>query len=428
MKLVLLLVVAVVAACGTKANPASCLDDHCSDPARPFCDEDGSIGGEPNKCIAVSCNPGEFAACRDDRALTCNATGNNYEQLDCEFGCSEEAGGCNACNTSECERHIIPKYLPNVCNQLIGGEPATVSSNATIDTSDPNQCHSIVAQAAGPDICVYRRSSISLGRNATWSISGKRAIAFVADHDITIEGILDVSASYDSFQNKFTDGPGSGLVLSGGTGAYPNGGGGAGFKTMGGAGGTQTADGGAGNGGAAAINPAQLAILVSGTQPEPSGMMFRNAGGGGGAATLIACRGTISVPGMIDAGGSGGAGHYGGGSGGNVVLQGMMVNITGELFANGGGGGGGLPGEDAKRDTQPALGGPKAASYWGDGGHGGTGTLLPGNGKLGSDAAGGGGGSVGFFQVYVPTGVQSVLTPVRASPQLEVPATVATNR
>ncbi|HEV7555027.1 MAG TPA: hypothetical protein VGO00_06230, partial [Kofleriaceae bacterium] len=55
----------LIGAC-TKPNPKNCGDGSCTDPAFPFCDVDGSVGGEPNTCIAVTCSADQFAACRDD--------------------------------------------------------------------------------------------------------------------------------------------------------------------------------------------------------------------------------------------------------------------------------------------------------------------------------------------------------------------------
>jgi hypothetical protein len=49
MKFVLVATVAAVCvACGTKRNEERCLEGLCSDPDLPFCDVDGTIGGEPN--------------------------------------------------------------------------------------------------------------------------------------------------------------------------------------------------------------------------------------------------------------------------------------------------------------------------------------------------------------------------------------------
>jgi hypothetical protein len=100
-----LLAVATFAATGacTKQNPRSCADGACNDIAFPFCDVDGTLQGEPNTCIAVSCIPGELEACRGDEAITCNAAGNNFDVTQCERGCDEAGGGCKGCeNNDQC--------------------------------------------------------------------------------------------------------------------------------------------------------------------------------------------------------------------------------------------------------------------------------------------------------------------------------------
>jgi hypothetical protein len=442
MKLGLLLLAVAVAGCTTKANPASCADDHCNDPARPFCDEDGSIGGKPDTCIAVECMAGEFGTCRGDNALMCNAAGTNFDEVECMYGCSDAAGGCNACNTSDCEKHIIPKYLPNVCNQLAERNLA-VSSSSAIDTSNELNCDSVVAQVDGPEICVRHFGTITVDSNQTLTITGPRAIALVADKAIDIRGIIDVSA------NGTTNGPGGGLVISGMNATSPSGGGGAGFRTNGAPGGSAELDGGAFNGGSARANPASLSQLVGGTRPQGGTIEMGVAGGGGGALTLISCRDTIDVAGMIDAGGGGGRGSYypngdfsllataaGGGSGGTVVLQGMMINVSGHLYANGGGGGGGNgfpmsnPGADGSRSTQPADGGPGMGGG-GNGGAGGASSAIPEVGKKSTTPstpiAGAGGGSTGFLLTYTPSDVMPMLAPVGVSPTLETNGVVATN-
>ena len=131
----LLGLVLLVAGC-TKPNPASCADNHCSDPARPFCDVDGTIGGEPQTCIAVSCTPNAFAECRNDAALTCNANGDNYDLLECEFGCG--TSGCKTppeCTTLDCMKHIIPKYLPTICDTLATQAALHITSDMMLDTT-----------------------------------------------------------------------------------------------------------------------------------------------------------------------------------------------------------------------------------------------------------------------------------------------------
>jgi hypothetical protein len=218
----LALCLALAAGCGTVANPASCADGFCHDPAFPFCDVDGTIGGGSRlTCIAVACTPRELAACRGDEAIVCNATGDDYDVAHCEGGCSAEGGGCKP-------THIIPKYLPTVCDQPAAAPALTIAESTTLDTSDDASCNGgVVGQVHGPDICVVRYGQITIERNKTLAVTGRRALALVADRALTIDGILDVSA------NGFTNGPGGGTTLSGRGGALSSGGGGgAGFRTV----------------------------------------------------------------------------------------------------------------------------------------------------------------------------------------------------
>lgn len=424
------LMVALVAGCSTKPNPKSCLDNHCSDPELPFCDVDGSIGGEPNTCIAVECTPNEFEGCRGDRALTCNATGDSYDLVQCEFGCGET--GCNACDTADCEKRIIPRYLPTICETLAAQPELKISTDRTLNTSTDLECTSVVAQPSGPEICVLHYNSITLERNRTYTVTGTRAVALVADYALVIDGLVDISATGG------TNGPGGGLVKSG-SGEQSAGGGGAGARDAGGSGGT-TAVGGAGNGGATGANPASLVELFGGTQATRT--IHSPPGGGGGAATLISCRGEVSVPGTIDAGGGGGGGaaftpmgiRYagGGGSGGTVVLQGMSITVTGEIYANGGGGGsgsapGGQSGQDGRRSTSRAVGGSALNPNDGAGGLGGT-ALPPTSGGASVDGfPGAGGGSAGFILTYTPEFVFPNLMPFAVSPAFESAGHIATN-
>jgi hypothetical protein len=367
---------------------------------------------------------------------TCNNAGTNYDLVDCPYGCDD--GGCKPCNTSECEKHIIPRYVPSACDELWPGDPVTISAPATIDTTSDQNCTSVVSQPTGVEICVIRFSTLTIASNQTLSITGSRAVALVADHDLKVDGILDVSA------NAGTSGPGGGLVTSGAC-VEMTGGGGAGYRTMGGAG---AGSAGAGTGGLPSLSPASLSEIRGGAKAAPNTC---NPGGAGGAVTLISCRGAVSVGGTIDAGGGGGGGggrivpvpmHQvmagGGGSGGTVVLQGMTVMATGQFYANGGGGGGfeipcnpgcnyGGPGSDGVRSTGTTGGGTGT----GIGGRGGSGTTAPTNGQPNggdpANAGGGGGGSTGFFLSYTPAGVQPVISPFAASPAFLPNGTIATN-
>lgn len=90
----------VLVACGSTANPRSCIDGTCTTEEFPFCDVNGTFGAEPETCIAVACAPTTFAQCRDDVAITCNATGTDYELLDCPLGC-QDGVGCRVCEPNE---------------------------------------------------------------------------------------------------------------------------------------------------------------------------------------------------------------------------------------------------------------------------------------------------------------------------------------
>ena len=110
-------VLAVALVCGcTERNPDFCGDKTCIDPAKPYCDYYGEIAGTPGTCIAVECSPDEFAVCHGDTAITCNAEGNNYEQLQCALGCDAAAGGCRQCTKNEqCSGGLVCELASSTC-------------------------------------------------------------------------------------------------------------------------------------------------------------------------------------------------------------------------------------------------------------------------------------------------------------------------
>ena len=365
----------------------------------------------------------------------CNATGDNLDEHSCSVG------ACVSEPTPHCP-YLEPIYLPNVCDAPATMPMLAVAVSATFDTDfDMNCTGGVVQQAGGAEICVVRYGSISVEADVELTVVGTRAVAFVSDDELLIAGILDVSAT------ERTDGPGGGLIVSGTREGNVIGGGGAGFKTQGGAGGNASTDGGAANGGPPSPDPAAVPVLSGGSRPQGLDATANNSGGAGGAATLISCRGRVNVTGTIDSGGGGGArgfflsiaavGGAGGGSGGYVVLQGLDVVVTGEVFANGGGGGSGRPsnaqsgahGQDAPRSMFGGAGGLTSGAGEGAGGSGGSITSGPTSGKRSTDpaaSAGGGGGSMGFFQTYTPEGITPTLTPSSASPSFQAPLTLTT--
>lgn len=414
----------------TTENPRSCLDGYCSEAAYPFCDTDGSIGGTKFECVAVACTAGEPAGCTGDTELTCNPTGTSYDSRSCEFGCNDETGLCHPCNPADsgCSARLIPKYLPTVCESFAGSPALTLSESRVINTDDEPTCNGgVVPQANAPDICVLRYGRITIAQTANIIATGSRALALVADGPLEVLGVLDVGA-HDAGTTR-RDGPGGGYTRYQSAATSPDANGGAGFRTAGGPGGSATADGGANNGGPTVASPALRGELIGGVGTNATA---------GGAATLISCRDGVRVTGLIDAGGGGGDPAFtilettyvatGGGSGGLVAFQGLRVEITGELYANGGGGGAGIAlsvgtrGENGTRSVvDAAQGGTAVGTDPGNGGMGGVATIPPGPGKRGlsGSTAGAGGGSVGFFYTFTPENVTPLVAPRAASPAVE---------
>jgi hypothetical protein len=295
-------------------------------------------------------------------------------------------------------------------------------------------CTNFVAQAGGPEICVVHAGTITIASGATLTATGARALALVADEQAQIDGVLDANG-------RSGNAAAGGTRVSGTTSNNTVSGGGAGYRTYGGAGAAASGDGLALNGGPALQNPSLITDLLGGPRTDA----YNN---GGGAVTIVSCRGEVSIAGIIDVGGGGGrgaednpiqAGGYrfasGGGAGGTVAIQGASLNITGQLFANGGGGGGanatmlsarlGEDGAPGSRSLTAANGGDATSSR--HGGNGGT-DAGPGlGGSNGTDKGGAGGGAAGFFLTYAPVGASLAISPSMASPSLEAPSVISTN-
>ena len=403
--------------------PTNCqANSDCMEPT-PLCTPDGLCG----ECLDSS---------------TCGDRVCDTETHVCR-GCSDDSecatGFCSPVTETCQPGTITPRYLPSICEL-----PATNDLHVVVDTTfaDPDCNGGIVVQSGGPSICVVRYRMISVAGAVTLAISSSQALALVADESLTIDGILDVSAS------GTIDGGGGGYLVSGGgaSASASSGGGGAGFNSVGGPGGDATT-GGAANGGGT-FDVVGATVLMGGARSAGS-----LAGGGGGAVTLISCRGTVTVNGLIDAGGGGAKGGasnspgpnggWGGGAGGNIVLQGRAIDVTGQLYANGGGGGGGKPdttnsaigglGEDGGRSLACASGG--IATRGASGGAGGCGGLLPQAGdryrvdasSTSAPSGGGGGGSVGFLQTYTPAGIAPNVHPSAVSPDFLPNGTIPTH-
>ncbi len=458
-------------------------DNDC--PAGLGCSTEGLCATSEDACtVPITCTANEFRSCVDGETLErCNATGDGTMTETCgAAGCNAARGACNACapdelrcsatNPAVIERcaadgaaftddqlcahqcvagtdtvathcsYLEPLYLPDICDMPAATPSILYSTSGTIDTAVATSCDQVVTQMAGPEICVIRAGTIEVMAGRTMTFTGARALALVADASLTIAGTIDVAAE------GTTNGPGGGFVRSGAVQSGASGGGGAGFKSAGGNGGG-SAGAGTGSAGGAPTNPLLLNSLVGGTRQNTSLMLISAVpGGGGGALNLIACRGTVTVSGVIDAGGGGATGGRdqiaglqvsfvsaaGGGSGGQVLMQGLQVIVTNtaQTYANGGGGGGGTAtndttggsGTDGLRSTSCASGGVGAAAP--SGGSGACQGTAAQNGGGGNGSSNGGGGGLGYFWVYAPAGVTPTITPGSSSPTIDPRRTAMT--
>lgn len=413
------LLAALLAGCFESHAPpctvACSTDDEC--PSGLACNGTTcSVGGEA--CAAAVCDtPGvRRCATADSPALeVCGETGTWTTETTCPASCVADA-------TPHCG-YLEPQTaaLAAICDV-----PATsielVIDSMTMLSTDSGACTSVIPQVLGPAICVVRAPRITILGPGGLRAMGSRALALIADHDLVVEGTIDVSASGRA------DGPGGGTRTSGQAAASALGGSGAGFQIAGANGGSLS---GAPNAGGPPGENAATATALAGGYRAAGAISGgdKSGGGGGGALALISCNGAVSISGILDAGGGGGLGGLatlidsglksgaGGGSGGVLLLQGMRVSITASagVYANGGGGGGGgtgMVGADGspggRSVTSGGDGGP-GVGQGGDGGRGGYVQDAPAAGAGGSGSSGGGGGSVGYIIVSTPNGTAAVV-------------------
>jgi len=390
----------VIAACSFEPPPDVPDDDDRYDAAV-----------EPD-VMPVECEAGSIV-CDDalGRYIECGPGGVSTRIIDCPLGCATDAEICLDVAPS----NGLAGYLDQARDDLdVVAVTFTGSSTMNTDTGDVTSAGVpiTIPSATANGIRVFMFKDVDVP--GTLKITGSAPIALLADGDITITGLVDVSA------DGATNAPGAiqsgACVGSGQIGATEPtaGGGGAGRFQIGGNGGRRyntTTD----SPGGATSSDADLDPLVGGCQggqarrlvvPTPAS----NGGGGGGAVQLVA-RGavTLGAGGTIDASGGGGGNGVdagpGGGSGGSVLIEApsIMLDGPGVVISTKGGSGSGArssnisaPGADGGTAAAPAAGG--ALSGHAAGGAGGTETTAPGNGATGNSAqvaGGGGGGSVG---------------------------------
>lgn len=456
---VIALVGTSVAAC-TKANPAStCSNGVCTDPSYRFCDVDGLVGGIPNACVAVHCDPGTFEACDGSNALVCDADGNSYDTTLCGTGCNP-ASGCNGSCTPgapiSCEANMAtncagdgnsfehegcalgcsttePRCLTFTPSN--GQKAALVDSQMQADVTFPagtriDTDSGLVQDAGGTPIHIKTLTQSQVGGRpirvfevhslvaADVTIVGSNPVAFVSWGEMSLNGLVAArghgSVAGPGAQSAAAcSGGDAQQYQAGGCGIGATGAGGAGNRNPGGQGGAPLSP----NGGAAltAFSPL-VGGCSGGNQLDTSGgNVAAHGGGGGGAIQLVSQTAvTLANSGLIDVGAGGGQATAGGGSGGVVIIEAPKVTITGGsagIVANGGAGGGcGMAGSDGTATTASAAGATCTSNFSGSGG---TGATVPGTGcRQGVDtctgtcppAYGGGGGSVGRLRIVTADG------------------------
>ncbi len=418
MKTWCVLVMAVVAC--TRRNPDVCNSDadcKMNDPAKPFCDVDGTFGSPTtNTCIATpmncppercGCTPGA-TTCAMDQLSVCNPDGRSATTTNCGLGCATDGTRCLS---------FQPLNGLDAALMQAGGEPdIALPAGATFDTGT-----GAVTDSTGGTIAVR---SLLVPQGATSirafigksfvvdnsTITGPNAFALVSPGTISVKGLV-VARGHGT-----TGGPGSvvsGSLCVGNSAAYGStgypGAGGAGNATAGGAGGGAhaTTTGG--------TTVSTFVPLVGGCSGGAiTGSTATSGGGGGGAVQIVSLQQVaFQGSGLIHVGAGGGGAWAGGGSGGNIIIEAPMISFdpsTG-VTANGGAGGCDASGADAAADLSPAPSTTCSNTAFGSSGAGGTGSALPGNGTecvtmfcLEQPEYAGGGGAAGRLLLRSRTG------------------------
>ncbi len=384
---------------------------------------------EPDASFA--CVPNSIE-CANATLTECDSTGQVPVETVCTLGCM---------GTSRCADLDPSNGLASNLDTAATTFDVVFTGTATIDTSagtisDGSGALALSTEVitGGPvDVFVIEVKSLTA---SDINVVGNRALAIVSDGDISISGVLDVSADLNR--------PGSGALTGnsscqggqgGGVETRASGGGGGGFGRPGGRGGVGGVLGGVpgmtsgnamleplrggcrgGNGGANQLNSS---LTDEATDP----------GAGGGAVQLVSnTRIVLTIGAAIAANGGGRkpwTGQFfscflgfpcspsdGGGSGGAILLEAPLVSISNSatLAANGGSGGcGSTGGENGVIGAIPVPGGDcQTSPAYGNGGVSGAGTSATGgngfNGSGDSAIGGGGGGGLGRIRVNLPVG------------------------
>jgi hypothetical protein len=306
----------------------------------------------------------------------------------------------------------VPKAATTVNCNLTYTTPGTAGASTWCGGTGPFVV-SQVTQTGGPNVDVLVFNGLTIASGATLTLRGTHPVILIVYGNVTIAGTIDASASGTT--------PGAGGNDSSHCGTAPQdsqdaqwGGGGGGGRAVAGGKGNQgnTATSSFDNGGTASGN-SNASPLLGGCSGEIGGNLCNGTNcqqcltagnnceppGAGGGGVQVSAAGTVSVTGKIlssgSAGTSGGTSQIGGGGGGSagdIVLEGTSVTAGGTLAANGGSGGVG------------GAGGNTGGTAGSAGTSNGTSTTAPGNGGGGSggnQGGGGGGGAYGYVVIDV---------------------------
>lgn len=384
----------------------------------------------PADCPAPpECAGGNSLVCQDGVRVT----------VPCPAGCNGATGECLPTATGFTPSNVGREQFREDGPDLDLDEAFRYDTNSCTSMTGASR---VVSMRGGGEACVLSVGSFRLRESGFMQVGGARPLIIVANDEIRIEGIIDVSARED--QTGPAGQPGGRTVSGAENGQGPGGGeagvheedfddgggGGAGGCGGGGDGGSGgAADGG--EGGSPWLDGNDLQPLVGGSGGgRGRGAVrgtFSNAGegGAGGGALQLTAANRIVISGGIVAGGGGGQGGRnggdsgtnwgsggGGGAGGNVIVEAPDISGAGGLSVVGGGGGGGSSstgaggaGQDGvdAATARPSGGDSGGFQYGADGGDGG-GLAVPagaGGGSNDSMFANGGGGGGGAGCVVV---------------------------
>ncbi|MDP3500411.1 MAG: MopE-related protein [Myxococcales bacterium] len=419
--------------------------------------DDGNPCTRGDSCQAGTCQSGPLITCAPGacRTLgpTCLSDGgcdlvNLAPATPCDGGVCNGAGGCGRFPyvPSNFRETDVPRdagpALSITCPTTMAINPDSGITMATA-CSVPVPSARVIAQDGGRDALLITMPSLFIGDAGSLTITGSTfPVIFAVTGSIDVAGALVVSGQTG------VSGPGGNDQTLCGTSrgepgqtinASPRGGG------AGGSFGSTGSNGGRGDlnvalGGVAGPvsgGPTLIPLRGGCSGGNGGGTMGGGPGGSAGGALQLAAAGTLRIRGRVTSAGKGGGpananlevaegpGGGGAGSGGAILLEGLLVDVTGHVTANGGGGGGAEAGSGVSNpgtdglplSANPAAGGVAPS---GGGGNGGRGAARNGVAQAGVNGGptngGGGGGGGGFGRVRVNSVQPCTGAPLTMSP------------